>query len=112
MYGTHAMTYRKAPRKTAAKQQWDRFVSSTQPIITASGIPAAFFSSIDDFDGLLCRGYVDEDPSEFRIDSLNPNQYNALMTLTESYFAAGYEWFTPLALRPADQDTLRKRFAK
>jgi hypothetical protein len=106
------MTYRKAPEKAAAKRQWDRFVSSNQPIITASGIPAAVFSSIDRFDGLLCRGYLDGDPSEFRIDSLNSNQYNALVTLTESYFAAGYEWFTPLALRPPDQDTLRKRFAK
>lgn len=108
------MTYRRSPQKAAAKRQWDRFVSSNQPIITASGIPAAVFSSIGRFDDFLCHGYLDHhvDPSEFRVDFLNPAQYNALVTLTESYFAAGYEWFTPLALRPTDQDTLRKRFAK
>ena len=107
------MTYRKSPQKAAAKRQWDRFVSSNQPIITASGIPAPVFSSIDHFDDFLCHGYLDHhvDPSECRVDSLNPAQYNALVTLTESYFAAGYEWFTPLALQSADQDTLRKRFA-
>ena len=74
------MTYRKSPRKAEAKRQWDRFVSSNQPIITETGLPAAVFSS------------------------------NALVTLAESYFAAGYEWFTPSALRPADQETLRQRF--
>ena len=108
------MTYRKAPQKAAAKRQWARFVSRNQPIITVSGIPAAVFSSIDHFDDFLRHGYLDHhvDPSEFRVDSLNPAQYNALVTLTESYFAAGYEWFTPSALRATDQDTLRRRFAK
>jgi hypothetical protein len=106
------MTHRKSPHKAAAKQQWDRFVTNNQPIITASGIPAAIFDAIDQFDDLLRRGYADHDsdPNGFRVDTLNPSQYNALVTLTESYFAAGYEWFLPLALRPADQETLRMRF--
>ena len=105
------MTNRKSPRKAEAKRQWDRFVSSNQPIITATGLPAAVFSSIDHFDAFVCDGYRDPvDASEFRVDLLNPGQYNALVTLTESYFAAGYEWFTPSALRPADQETLRQRF--
>ncbi|HET9363090.1 MAG TPA: hypothetical protein VFO58_25245 [Vicinamibacterales bacterium] len=86
-------------------------MSSNQPVIAATGLPAAVFSSIDHFDAFVCDGYRDPvDPREFRVDSLNPAQYNALVTLTESYFAAGYEWFTPLALRPADQETLRQRF--
>ena len=107
------MTYRRSPRKTGAKRAWERFVNSNQPIIMASGIPAAVFSSIDHFDAFLCHGVVDHhvDPSEFRVDSLTPAQYDALVTLTESYFAAGYEWFTPSALRPTDQDALRHRFA-
>jgi hypothetical protein len=80
----------------------------------ASGIPPAVFDSIDSFDDFLYRGIVDPhvDTGEFRVDSLNPSQYDALVTLTESYFAAGYEWFTPLALRPTDQETLRMRFDK
>ena len=108
------MTDRRSPQKVAAKREWDRFVRSNQPIVMASGIPAAIFGSIDRFDDFLCRGYADHqiDASEFRVDSLTPSQYNALVTLTESYFATGYEWFTPLALRPSDQDALRMRFAK
>ena len=108
------MTDRKSPRKAAAKRQWDRFVTNNQPMVMASGIPAAIFGSIDRFDDFLCRGYADHhvDPGEFRVESLSPSQYSALVTLTESYFAAGYEWFTPLALRPSDQDTLRMRFDK
>jgi hypothetical protein len=108
------MTYRKSPRKAAAKRQWDRFVTSNQPVIAASGLPAEVVSSIDAFDAFLCRGYLEygRDPSEFRVESLTPAQYDALVTLTESYFATGYEWFTPLALRPTDQDTLRMRFCQ
>ena len=108
------MTYRKSPQKAAAKRQWDRFVSNNQPIIKTSGIPLAIFDSIDHFDDFVCRGYVDHhtDPSGFRVDSMNRFQYNALVTLTESYFAADYEWFTPVALQPTDQDALRMRFAK
>jgi hypothetical protein len=107
------MTYRKSLRRAEAKREWDRFVSRNQPIITATGIPAAVFSSIDHFDAFLCYGYRDPvDASEVRVDLLSPTQYNALVTLTESYFAAGYEWFTPSALRPADQNTLRHRFER
>jgi hypothetical protein len=106
------MTFRKSPRKAAARQEWDRFVSRNQPIIRATGIPAAVFSSIDHFDDLLRHGRLDhhEDPSGFRVDSLNSTQYRALVMLTESYYAAGYEWFTPSALRPVDRETLRQRF--
>jgi hypothetical protein len=106
------MTYRKSPHKVAARRQWDRFVSSNQPMIMASGIPVTVFDTIDDFDGFLRRGYVghQRDPGGFHVDSLNSSQYQALVTLTESYFAAGYEWFTPSALRPIDQETLRIRF--
>ena len=107
------MTYRKSPHKAAAKRQWDRFVNRNQPVIIASGLPTAVFSSIDRFDDYLCHGYLDHDvdPRGCRVESLNPAQYSALVTLTESYFAAGYEWFIPLALLPTDQDTLRRRFA-
>jgi hypothetical protein len=111
---TSTMTYRKSPQRAAAKRQWDHFVSRNQSIIIASGIPAAVFTSIDHFDDFLRRGYFDHhvDSREFRVDSLSAAQYNALVTLTESYFAAGYEWFTPLALQSTDQDTLRTRFEK
>ena len=107
------MTYRKSPRKAAANREWDRFVSSNQPVITSTGLPDSIFTSIDHFDDFLSHGRLEHhlDPGNFRVEVLNSTQYDALVTLTESYFAAGYEWFTPFALRVADQDNLAKRFA-
>ena len=107
------MTYRKSPQKAAAKCEWDRFVSSNQPVIASTGLPDSIFRSVDHFDNFLSHGCLDHhlDPSSFRVEALNSTQYDALVTLTESYFAAGYEWFTPAALRAADQDNLAKRFA-
>ena len=108
------MTYRETPRKAAAKREWDQFVRSNQPVIASIGLPDSIFSSVDHFDTFLSRGYLDHhlDPGNFRVDALNSTQYDALVTLAESYFAAGYEWFTPVALRAADQDRLAKRFAR
>jgi len=106
------MTYRKSPQKTAATRTWQSFVTSNAPLFEAAAIPPVVHSSIDHFDDFLSHGHLDhhEDPSNFRVDSLDARQYEALVMLTESYFDAGYEWFTPLALRPADQDRLRHRF--
>ena len=107
------MTYRKSPQKAAAKREWDRFVRSNQPVIASTGLPDSILSSIDHFDNFLSHVCLDHhiDSSNFRVEALNSTQYDALVTLTESYFAAGYEWFTPVALRAADQDNLAKRFA-
>ena len=108
------MTYRKSPRKTAAKREWERFVAANELVIAATGIPSAIFGSIAHFDDFLSHGYLDHhaDASDLRVDSLNSIQYEALVTLTESYFAAGYEWFSPLALRPIDRERLGKRFSE
>ena len=107
------MTYRKSPQKAAARREWDRFVSSNRLVIASTGLPDSIFSSVDHFDSFLSRGCLDPylDPDNFRVDALNPTQYDALVTLAESYFATGYEWFAPAALRAADQDNLAKRFA-
>jgi hypothetical protein len=106
------MTDRKSPQKAAARREWERFVNSNQPVIASTGLPDSIFSSVDHFDTFLSHGCLDQhvDPSSFRVEALNSTQYDALVTLTESYFAAGYEWFTPVALRAADQDNLAKRF--
>ena len=106
------MTYRKSPQKVAAKREWDRFVNNNQRVIACTGLPDSIFSSVDHFDDFLSHGYLDHhsDQTNFRVELLNSTQYDALVTLTESYFAAGYEWFTPVALKEADQDSLAKRF--
>lgn len=107
------MTDRRSPRKTAAKREWTRFVESNRGLIATTGIPEAVLSSPDHFDDLLAHGHLAHhaDPTGFAIDSLAARQYEALVTLTECYFAAGYEWFTPAGLRPNDQARLRMRFA-
>jgi hypothetical protein len=107
------MTYRRSPREAAAKREWTRFVESNHTLIAATGMPAAVMNSPGHFDDLLAYGRLDHpvDPSRFVIDALTTSQYEALVTLTECYFAAGYEWFTPAALRPDDQERLRMRFA-
>ena len=103
-----------SPRKTAAKREWGRFVAANEPVIAATGIPTTIFDSIAHFDDFLSHGHLDHhaDASEFSVDSLNSSQYEALVTLAESCFAAGYEWLSPLALRPIDRERLGKRFAE
>ena len=106
------MTYRRSPGKHAASSEWARFVEANRHVISATGMPALVTSSIDHFDDFLSHGALNRhpDPGTFNVESLSPEQYAALVTLAESYFAAGYEWFTPLALKEDDQYRLRSRF--
>lgn len=97
------MTYRRSPDRIAARRQWDTFVAANHAAIAATGIPAACFTTVDQFDEFLIRGHV---------ETLSPTQYDALVALVESYFATGYEWFTPSALQPMDQQRLCARFGR
>lgn len=106
------MTHRRSPHVVAAACAWDRFVSVNAPIIAASGIPISYLASVDHFDDFLMHGCLAHHPSDtdFQIESMNTDQYAKLVLLVESYFAAGYEWFTPVVLRPAEQHRLGSRF--
>lgn len=106
------MTDRRSPHKVAAARAWDRFVSANDPIIAASGIPNAYLTSAEHFDDFLMHGYLAHHPddTDFKIESLSTDQYGKLVLLVESYFAAGYEWFTPVALRSPEQHRLGSRF--
>jgi hypothetical protein len=86
-------------------------IFTTRP--RSTGLPDSIFRSVDHFDNFLSHGCLDHhlDPSSFRVEALNSTQYDALAILTKSYVAAGYEWFTPVVRRSADQDNLAKRFA-
>ncbi len=107
------MTYRRFPNRVAAARAWDRFVSANAPIIAASGIPTAYLASIDHFEDFLIHGCLANypDDTEFQIEHMSTDQYAKLFLLVEGYFAAGYEWFTPMALRSAEQLRLASRFA-
>ena len=106
------MTYRRFPNRVAAARAWDSFVSANAAIITVSGIPTAYLASIDHFDDFLMHGCLANypDDTKFQIEHMSTDQYAELFLLVESYFAAGYEWFTPVALRPAEQHRLASRF--
>ena len=109
------MTYRKSPQKAAAKREWDRFVRSNQPVIASTGLPDSILSSINRFDNFLSHGCLDHhiDSSSFRVEALNSTQYDALVTLTESYFAAGSNGSRQSYLREAENHKRisAKRFA-
>jgi hypothetical protein len=59
------------------------------------------------------HGYLDhhDDPARFTVDQLSDGEYRALVRLTEAYFAAGYPFFSPLALRRGGADGFQARFA-
>jgi hypothetical protein len=50
-----------------------------------------------------------EDPSHFSLGSPSADQYAVLVDLVRSYFLAGYEYYTPTALKLEDQDRLTSR---
>jgi hypothetical protein len=44
------------------------------------------------------------------VDQLSDEQYAALLQFVDSYFAGGYEYFTPVALRDEDRRRLEMRY--
>jgi len=106
------MTYRRYPHRVAAARAWDRFVAANAATIAASGIPTAYVASIDQFDDFLMHGRLANHPddADFQVEHMSMDEYAKLVLLVESYFAAGYEWFRPMALRPEEQHRLASRF--
>ena len=102
--------FRRSPRQVAADRNWRSFVEHNTDVIVAAGLPPAAVQRIGDWDDFLTHGYIAEDPGRFGVELLDEDQYSALVRLVTNYFAAGYEFYTPMALRSADQETLRARF--
>lgn len=50
------------------------------------------------------------DPARFTATVLSAEQYAVFVSLVESYFAAGYEYYAPESLKPEDQARLASRF--
>ena|SRR5688572_19212984 len=106
------MGYRRSSAQTKAERAWAGFVDANLKRLEAAGLPLLASRSVDHWDRLLMQGHFDhhEDPSHFQIESLTDDQYSVFVDLVESYFLAGYEYFTPLALKIEDQDRLGSRF--
>lgn len=58
------------------------------------------------------HGYLDyhHGPTGFTMDQLSGEQYETLLQFVDKYFAGGYEYFTPIALRVEDRQRLEERY--
>ena len=104
------MGHRRSPGRVAAERAWQRFVEHNGSIITAAGLPPLPMTSVTAWDDFLMHGYVASDPGRFDVDHLTPAQYASLAELVSNYFAAGYEFYIPVALHVDDQAILRAGF--
>jgi len=104
------MGYRRSPDRVAAERDWQRFVERNAAVIAAAGLPSLATAGVAEWDDFLMHGYLASDPGGFCADQLSPAQYASLVELAANYFAAGYEFYTPIALHPEDQAALRARF--
>ena len=104
------MGFRRSPDRIAAARAWSRFVEHYAALLSAAGIPARITATITDWDEFLAHGYQPAHPGDFAVEQLNETQYSSLLEFASNYFAAGYEFFTPSALRAEHQAALRARF--
>ena len=104
------MGFRRSPDRIAAARDWQHFLTTNAPLLAATGLPAAATASIDNWDYFLAHGSLISDHGDFSVEQLTPMQYEALKELVGNYFHAGYEFYTPLVLKPDDQSALRARF--
>jgi hypothetical protein len=106
------MGYRRSKARIAAARAWASFVARNAPVIRQAGLPEAVLASLACWEDFLVRGQLECSPDRagFLVTQLSETQYGALTQLVDSYFAAGYEYFLPLALRSEDQQVLTARY--
>jgi hypothetical protein len=102
--------FHRSPERIAAADDWRRFLERNAKVIAAAGLPPAATASPLDWDDVLMHGHLTRHPDGFSLDQLTPAQYAALVELAANYFAVGYEFYLPSALRVEDQAALRARF--
>ena len=95
------MGYRRSKEKVGAARNWSTFVARNRRVVEAVGLPQVVTESINHRDDFLVHGYLDhhDDPTGFTVDQLSEERYTALLQFVDSYFASGYEYFAPTALR-------------
>ena len=108
------MGHRRSPREATARRAWDTFVKANAPMLRVARLPAIATQSIEHWDELLMHGHLDHhlDPSGFAVTGMSEDQYRAYVAVVDSYFAAGYEYYAPRALRPGDQQLLSARYRR
>ncbi len=104
------MSYRRSPHQVAAERTWQDFVERNARIIAAAGLPPGATRGVAEWDDFLMHGYLAGDAGGFVVEQLSSAEYESLVELVANYFAAGYEFYRPIALRLHDQAALRARF--
>ena len=108
------MGSRGSPSQTKAAREWARFVAANRQRFEVAGLPALATLSLAHWDDLVTNGSFKyhHDPRQFTISRLAPERYAAFVDLVESYFVAGYEYYTPASLKLGDQSRLASRFSR
>jgi hypothetical protein len=102
--------FHRSPSRIAAAEAWRAFVERNAGIVSAAGLPPAVTASVADWDDFLMHGHILGGADGFAINQLAPAQYSSLVEFASNYFAAGYEFYAPSALRVEDQEALGARF--
>ena len=106
------MGFRRSKDRIGATSDWASFVDANRVVIEAAGLPAHLIESIAAWDDFLRHGRVDRGrvAAGYRADQLGDAQYAALLQVVDSYYAHGYEYFSPAVLRAADLQRLDMRY--
>ncbi len=105
---------RRSPAQAKAAREWAAFVAANRQRFEAAGLPALATLSVAHWDDLVTHGSFNyyNDPRRVTISGLTPEQYAAFVDLVESYFVAGYEYYSPASLKSEDQRRLASRFSR
>jgi hypothetical protein len=106
------MGYLRSKKRVEAASDWSKFVARNMSVVEEAGLPPVVTESIKLWDDFLIHGYIDHHryPTDFSVDQLTDEQYTALLQFVDSYFAQGYEYFTPTVLRVEDSKRLELRY--
>lgn len=106
------MGYRRSEARKKAGRAWAAFVVANRKVIEAAGLPFEVTESIEQWDNFLVNGHIDENhhAPAYNVDQLSDTQYDALLQIVESYFAVGYEYFTPTVLHVEDLQRLDMQY--
>ena len=94
------MGYRGSRDRIKAAADWAAFIDANRNVIKAAGLPEQVTASIAAWEDFLGQDGA----------RLSEAQYAALWQLVDSYFARGYEYFSPAVLRAGDLQRLDMRY--
>ncbi len=96
------MSYRK---KSEIGQRWKTFRDLNRSLAGEAGLPDDHFESREIFVDFLLHGFtrqMSRDPA-FLARDMTGRQHENFLALIRNYFAAGFPYFTPMALERVDE---------